>query len=169
MTEVSSPLKLDFPEGLVEQTAVFREEVTLFTSRERLLDLLKHLKTEQQFNMLSDVTCTDYLPKSPRFGMIYQLYSIPRNLRVRVKVMLNELDANVPSACSLYNSANWLEREVYDLMGIRFTEHPDLRRILMPLGYEGHPLRKEVPVTVEENAFSFNRERIDREKPYATE
>jgi NADH-quinone oxidoreductase subunit C len=169
MTEVSSPLKLDFPDGLVERTAIFREEVTLFTAREKLLDLLKHLKSEQQFNMLIDVTCTDYLPKSPRFGMIYQLYSISRNLRVRVKVMLNELDANVPSVCSLYASANWLEREVYDLMGIRFTDHPDLRRILMPLGYEGHPLRKEVPVTVEENAFSFNRERIDREKPYATE
>lgn len=169
MTNVPSTFKLDFPEGLVERTAIFREEVTLFTAREKLLDLLKHLKTVQQFNMLSDVTCTDYLPKSPRFGMIYQLYSIPRNLRVRVKVMLNELDANVPSACSLYASANWLEREVYDLMGITFIDHPDLRRILMPLGYEGHPLRKEVPVTVEENAFSFNRERIDREKPYATE
>ncbi len=169
MTEVSSAFKLDFPEGLVERTAVFREEVTLYTAREKLLDLLTYLKNEQQFNMLSDVTCTDYLPKSPRFGMIYQLYSLPRNLRVRVKVMLTEYDPKIISACSLYASANWLEREVYDLMGITFTEHPDLRRILMPLGYEGHPLRKEVPVTVEENAFSFNRERIDREKPYATE
>lgn len=169
MTEVSSAFKLDFPEGLVERTAVFREEVTLYTAREKLLDLLTYLKNEQQFNMLSDVTCTDYLPKSPRFGMIYQLYSISRNLRVRVKVMLPESDPKIISACSLYASANWLEREVYDLMGIVFTEHPDLRRILMPLGYEGHPLRKEVPVTVEENAFSFNRERIDREKPYATE
>ncbi len=169
MTEVSSAFKLDFPEGLVDRTAVFREEVTLYTAREKLLDLLTYLKNEQQFNMLSDVTCTDYLPKSPRFGMIYQLYSLPRNLRVRVKVMLTEYDPKIISTCSLYASANWLEREVYDLMGITFTEHPDLRRILMPLGYEGHPLRKEVPVTVEENAFSFNRERIDREKPYATE
>lgn len=169
MTEVSTPLKLEFPEGLVEKTVVFREEVTLLTAREKLLELLAHLKNEQQFNMLSDITCTDYLPQSPRFGMIYQLYSLPRNLRVRVKVMLSEFDPKVPSACSLYESANWLEREVYDLMGIGFDNHPDLRRILMPLGYEGHPLRKEVPVTVEENAFSFNRERIDREKPYATE
>jgi NADH-quinone oxidoreductase subunit C len=169
MTEAPTTPALNIPDGLVNNTVVFRDEVTLHTSREKLIALLAHLKNEQQFNMLTDVTCADYLPKEPRFGMVYQLYSTTRNIRVRVKVMLSEFDPKVPSACAVYVNANWLEREVYDLMGILFENHPDLRRILLPLGYDGHPLRKEVPVNVEENAFSFNRERIDREKPYATE
>jgi NADH-quinone oxidoreductase subunit C len=83
--------------------------------------------------------------------------------------MLSEYDASVPSAVGVYRNANWLEREIYDLMGIQFEEHPDLRRIMLPPDYVGHPLRKEVPVNVEENAFSFNRQRIDAEKPYAHE
>ena len=169
MAETPSTFKLDPPEGLVGSTTVFRGEVTLNTTREKLAELLLHLRDVQQFNMLTDVTCTDYFPQEPRFGMLYQLMSLPRNIRVRVKVMLSEHDAHIESACAAFVSANWLEREIYDLMGIHFDNHPDLRRILMPLGYEGHPLRKEVPVTVEENAFSFNRERIDREKPYARE
>lgn len=167
--EIPLNLMVEPPEGLVSNTTVFRGEVTLHTTPENLVALLTHLRDAQHFNQLSDVTCTDYFPKEPRFGMIYQLNSFSRNIRVRVKVMLSEHNARVPSAMAVYASANWLEREVYDLMGIFFENHPDLRRILMPLGYEGHPLRKEVPVTVEENAFSFNRERIDREKPYARE
>ena len=169
MSEAPSTPAFNLPDGLVTSTTVFREEVTLHTTREKVLALLAHLKNEQQFNMLTDETCTDYFPQEPRFGMIYQLYSLPRNIRVRVKLMLSEYDPTVPSACAVYINANWLEREVYDLFGIVFQNHPDLRRILLPLGYEGHPLRKEIPVTVEETAFSFNRERIDREMPYATE
>jgi NADH-quinone oxidoreductase subunit C len=157
------------PEGLVASTAVFRNEVTLIAEKAQLLTLLAHLKNEQKFEMLTDVTCVDYYPKEPRFGMLYQLYSLSRNMRVRVKVMLGEYDATLPSACSVYLNANWLEREVYDLFGIVFDAHPDLRRILLPLGYQGHPLRRDIPVRVEENAFSFNRERIDAQKPRATE
>ena len=169
MAETLSTFKLEPPEGLVASTTVFRGEVTLHTAREKLLGLLTHLRDVQQFNQLIDVTCTDYFPQEPRFGMVYQLNSLPRNIRVRVSVMLSEHDARIESACAAFVSANWLEREIYDLMGIHFDNHPDLRRILMPLDYQGHPLRKEVPVTVEENAFSFNRERIDRDKPYARE
>lgn len=157
------------PEGLVANTTVFRDEVTLHVGAEQLLALLAHLKNEQKFEMLVDVTCVDYLPKEPRFGVLYQLNSLSRNMRVRVKVMLSEFDATVPSACSVYRNADWLEREVYDLFGIQFAGHLDLRRILLPLDYEGHPLRRDVPYTVEEVAFSFNRERIDASKPRATE
>ncbi|NJM40620.1 MAG: NADH-quinone oxidoreductase subunit C [Anaerolineae bacterium] len=82
----------NLPDGLVSSTVAFREEVTLHTPREQLLALLSHLKNDQQFNMLTDITCTDYLPKEPRFGMVYQLYSTARNIRVRVKVMLSEFD-----------------------------------------------------------------------------
>jgi NADH-quinone oxidoreductase subunit C len=157
------------PEGLVASTQVFRDEITLVTTPDNLLALLTHLKSEQQFEMLVDETCVDYLPKEPRFGILYQLNSIARNMRVRVKVLVGEYDARLPSAMPVYRNADWLEREIYDLFGIVFDGHPDLRRILMPMDYEGHPLRRDVPYTVEEVAFSFNRERIDQEKPRPTE
>jgi NADH/F420H2 dehydrogenase subunit C len=123
----------------------------------------------QKFDMLTDETCVDYSPKEPRFGILYQLYSISRNIRVRVKVLLGGDDASIPSAYSVYENANWLEREIYDLFGIQFTDHPDLRRIMMPVGWENHPLRKEIPHKVEEVAFTFNRRRIDDNKIYAVE
>lgn len=153
----------------ITSVVVFRDEITLIAPRERIVEVLMHLRDVQKFEMLSDETCVDYYPREPRFGMLYQLYSLSRNIRVRVKVMLTEYDASLPSACGVYTNANWLEREIYDLFGIHFDGHPDLRRIMMPPDWQGHPLRKEVPVTVEENAFSFNRERVDAEKPYATE
>ena len=153
----------------IADVVVFRDEVTLNVPRERVIEVLTHLRDVQQFNMLTDETCVDYYPREPRFGILYQLYSIPRNIRVRVKVMLSEYDASLPTATGLYRNANWLEREIYDLFGIHFEGHPDLRRILLPPDWQGHPLRKEVPVAVEENAFTFNRERVDAGKPYATE
>ena len=153
----------------VSSVTTFRDEVTLLVARERVLEVLTHLRDAQKFDMLTDETCIDYYPREPRFGILYQLNSLSRNLRVRVKVMLSEYDASVPTAVGVYRNANWLERELYDLFGINFAGHPDQRRILMPENYEGHPLRKEVPVTVEENAFSFNRQRIDANKPYASE
>jgi NADH-quinone oxidoreductase subunit C len=153
----------------IAEVVVFRDEVTLNVPRERVIEVLTHLRDVQQFDMLTDETCVDYYPREPRFGVLYQLYSIPRNIRVRVKVMLSEYDASLPTATGIYRNANWLEREIYDLFGIHFEGHPDLRRILLPPDWQGHPLRKEVPVTVEENAFTFNRERVDAEKPYATE
>lgn len=153
----------------ITQILVFRDEITLVVPRERIVEVLTHLRDVQQFDMLTDETCVDYAPREPRFGVLYQLYSIKRNIRVRVKVMLSEYDASIPTATSIYRNANWLEREIYDLFGIHFIGHPDLRRILLPPDWQGHPLRKEVPVNVEENAFSFNRARIDAQKPYATE
>lgn len=153
----------------ITQVVVFRDEITLVVPRERIVEVLTHLRDIQQFDMLTDETCVDYYPREPRFGILYQLYSIKRNIRVRVKVMLSEYDASIATATGVYRNANWLEREIYDLFGIHFTGHPDLRRILLPPDWQGHPLRKEVPVTVEENAFSFNRARVDAQKPYATE
>ena len=148
---------------------VFRDEVTLITTRERIVVVLTYLRDAQEFNMLIDETCVDYLPKEPRFGIIYQLYSISRNIRVRVKVMLSESNRSIATATGVYCAANWLEREMYDLFGINFEGHPDLRRIMMPAGWEGHPLLKESAVKVEEVAFSFNRERVEANKPRAQE
>ena len=162
-------LPLDLPTNLVDKTVVFRDEVTLHTTREKAIDLLRHLRDEQRFEMLTDETCVDYFPHEPRFGILYQLYSLSCNMRVRVKVMLGEHDATMPTATGLWKNANWMERELYDLFGLVFDGHPDLRRILMPSDYQGHPLRKEVPVTVEENQFSFNFRRVDDGKIYASE
>ncbi|HEY3342984.1 MAG TPA: NADH-quinone oxidoreductase subunit C [Anaerolineae bacterium] len=153
----------------VSGTQTFRDEVTLFCLRERVVEVLKYLRDAQKFDMLTDETCVDYYPNQPRFGIIYQLNSTTRNIRVRVKVMLSENDRSIASACGVYRAANWLEREIYDLFGITFAGHPDLRRIMMPPGWEGHPLLKENPAKVEEVAFSFNRERVDANKPHAQE
>jgi NADH-quinone oxidoreductase subunit C len=153
----------------VSDTQVFRDEITLMTTRERVVEVLTYLRDTQQFDMLTDETCVDYFPQEPRFGILYQLYSTTRNMRVRVKLMLSEYDRNVPTACGVYKAANWLEREMYDLFGMGFDGHPDLRRIMMPPGWEGHPLLKENPVKVEEVAFSFNRERVEGTKTFAQE
>ena len=153
----------------VNGVRVFRDEVTLITTKGRVVEVLTHLRDAQHFDMLTDETCVDYLPKEPRFAILYQLYSTSRNIRVRVKVMLSEYDRSIPTAAGVWIAADWLEREIYDLFGINFENHPDLRRIMMPPGWEGHPLLKENPVKVEEVAFTFNRERVEADKPRAQE
>lgn len=153
----------------VTDTIVFRDEVTLVTTRERLVEVLTHLRDAERFEMLTDETCVDFFPAEPRFALVYQLTSLERAMRVRVKIMLSGAERVAPTVMGVYRNANWLERELYDLFGIQFEGHPDLRRIMMPADYQGHPLLKEVPVTVEEVAFSFNRRRIDDTKIYAGE
>ena len=98
-----------------------------------------------EFDMLSDLTCVDYLGETPRFEMVYHLYSVARNHRVRVKSRLPEADPRIDSCIPVWAGANWLEREVWDLYGIRFNGHPDLRRLLLYEEFEGHPLRKDYP------------------------
>ncbi len=122
-------------------------DATAVVRSERLPDVLSHLKQdpELRFEMLSDVTAVDLLPRVPRFEVVYHLYSVAKNHRVRIKVAVPEDRAEVPSAMALYPSANWLEREVWDLYGIRFAGHGDLRRLLLYEEFEGHPLRKDYP------------------------
>ncbi len=98
------------------------------------------------FNFLSDVTCVDWYPAEPRFEVVYHLLSIPKKERVRLKVRLNSASPAVESMTSVWPGANYFEREVFDLFGVRFTGHPYLRRIMMPEDWEGHPLRKDYPV-----------------------
>ncbi len=101
---------------------------------------------ETRFEVLSDLTAVDYLGRTPRFEVVYELYSLSLNHRLRVKVPVPEGDPVVPTASGVWKSANWAEREVWDMFGIRFAGHPDLRRILMYPEFEGHPLRKDYPV-----------------------
>ncbi len=119
---------------------------------ERLLEVMEFLQRDPsaRFEQLVDVTCVDYLnyPEAEdRFGVIYSLVSITHNHRLWVKVFVNDPEPTVPSVTGLWKGAEWPEREVYDLFGIRFTGHPDLRRILMPQNFTSHPLRKDYPVT----------------------
>ena len=97
------------------------------------------------FEMLVDLTCVDWLGQEPRFEVVYHLYSVKRNERVRVKARVPETPGSIDSVAGVYASANWMEREVFDLYGVRFRGHPDLRRILLYEGFDGHPLRKDYP------------------------
>lgn len=115
--------------------------------KEDIVAVLAFLKQECKFDMMTDVTAVDYLGKAAdRFMMVYQLTSVPFKDRLRIKAPVAEADCVIGSATQVYGSANWLEREVFDLFGIRFDKHPDLRRILMTPDWEGHPLRKDYPL-----------------------
>ncbi len=125
-----------------------REEMSIFIDRSLLRDTCILLRDDSgcPFNFLSDVTCVDWYPSEPRFEVIYHLLSIPKKERVRLKVRLEGDSPAVESVTSVWPAANFFEREVFDLFGIRFTGHPYLRRIQMPENWEGHPLRKDYPV-----------------------
>jgi NADH-quinone oxidoreductase subunit C len=124
------------------------EELTVRVQRSQLLELLKFLRDDSncQFRYLVDIAGVDYPSEDERFEVVYNLLSVKQNQRVRVKVTTDE-ETPVPSASGLFSTANWYEREVWDLYGVLFSGHPDLRRILTDYGFEGHPMRKDFPLT----------------------
>jgi NADH-quinone oxidoreductase subunit C len=124
------------------------DELVLETTPDRVIALLTFLRDDPKclFKQLCDVSGVDWPERARRFDVVYNLLSLKLNQRVRVKVITDEATP-VPSACSVFSSANWFERETYDLYGIWFSDHPDLRRILTDYGFEGHPLRKDFPLT----------------------
>jgi NADH-quinone oxidoreductase subunit C len=124
----------------------FRGEVTVTVKKEDIVEIGRFLKTELSYNLLTDVTAVDYLGKEPRFLVVYNLYSIPNKDRLRVKAPVSEADCTIDTVSVVWQTANWLEREAYDLFGIVFRNHPDLRRILMTEDWVGHPLRKDYPL-----------------------
>jgi NADH-quinone oxidoreductase subunit C len=132
----------------VAEAIQFRGELTLVIPREHLIRIAEFLKSDDglRFTFLSDITAVDRFPIEPRFELNYHLLSIERRERLRLKVRAHGKDAVVPSVTSVWPTANWHEREAFDLFGVRFEGHPDLRRILMPDDWEGHPLRKDYPV-----------------------
>ncbi len=111
----------------------------------------------------------DYYPNEPRFALCYHLYSVYYMRRLRLKVYLPGDDPRVPTVTTIFPAANWQEREAFDMMGIVFEGHPDLRRILMPRDWVGYPLRKDYPLGYEQVQFSFNYDEIQRQKPQAHE
>jgi NADH-quinone oxidoreductase subunit C len=132
----------------VQEVKFDRDEITIYVERGAIREACALLRDDPScpFNFLSDVTCVDWYPNEPRFDVIYHVLSIPKKERVRLKVRLDGASPAVESVTSVWPGANYFEREVYDLFGVRFTGHPYLRRILMPEDWEGYPLRKDYPV-----------------------
>jgi len=132
----------------VAEVIEFRDETTIVVPRALIRATAARCRDDAalQYNLLTGATCLDRYPHEPRFEMIYQLVSIPRAEKVRLKVKLAGSDPVIDSLVPVWPGANWLEREVFDLFGIRFTDHPDLRRILLPDDWEGYPLRRDYPV-----------------------
>ncbi len=127
----------------------FRGQTRVVVPRESIVDVLRMLKEQLGFDLLVDLSCVDYLNYDgarDRFGMLYLLARVDTNERITVRTFLGEADPTTPSVVDLWEGANWLEREVWDLLGIRFPGHPDLRRIVLPDPFEAHPLRKDYPL-----------------------
>ncbi len=133
------------PSEAVLEKGTFRGQWWVVVPWDRLLEVMKELRDRWGFRYLSDVTAVDYLPRRPRFQLVYHVWCHERSALLRVKTWAEADPPGVPSLTPLWSAAGWLEREVYDLFGIEFQGHPDLRRILLPPDWEGHPLRKDYP------------------------
>ena len=130
-------------------TSEFRNQTRVVVPVESLFEVLKTLKEKLGFDFLVDITCVDYLNyrgASDRFGLVYVLTNTETNEQIIVRCFVNDPEPTAPSAVPLWEGANWLEREVWDLFGIRFSGHPDLRRIVLPEEFTAHPLRKDYPL-----------------------
>lgn len=142
-----------FPEA-VEEVMSFRDETWAVVRVEALLEVCRFLKEDPElaYDFLSFVCAVDYMPREPRFEVVYQVYSTKFHHRFRIKTRVGGQDPMVPSVTSIWPTADWHERETFDLMGIGFDGHPDLRRILLPQDWVGHPLRKDYPLRGPERA-----------------
>jgi NADH-quinone oxidoreductase subunit C len=140
-------LRERFPDSILD-VSFFRDETTFLVKKEDILPIARfvHSDADLSCDFLSDLCCVDYLEREPRFEIVYHLYSIKNNKRVRIKAPIPSNYQVISSVCSVWKTADWLERECYDMYGIGFEGHPDLRRILLTDDWEGHPLRKDYPL-----------------------
>lgn len=150
---------------------VFRDQTTVLVHRDAIPECCELLRDhpDLEFNRLASIIGVDYWPEEPRFSVVYQLFSIANSRYLGLRVVLDGSSAELPTIETVYPNANWFEREVYDMFGITFTGHSDMRRILMPYDWEGHPQRKDYPLGYEEVQFTFNFDEINRQKKYAKE
>jgi len=159
---VAEAIKRRYEAKVVE----FRDEVTLTLPITHLLDVAAALRDEFDYPMLESITAVDYWPEqSPRFHLVYHIYSMKENQTICLRVPVDGNSPVVPTLEVVYPNANWHEREVWDMFGIRFEGHGDLRRILMPQDWQGHPQRKDYPLGYEEVQFTFNFDQISLKKP----
>jgi NADH-quinone oxidoreductase subunit C len=138
------------PEAQIEPAPSLDLHTTIYVSRDDIPALAMALRDQPAlaFDFLAELTAVDYWPKEPRYELVYVLVSIANKLRLRMKVRLAADDPHVATVCAVWPAANWLEREVWDLFGIAFDDHPDPRRLLMPEDWQGFPLRKDHPVQI---------------------
>ena len=177
--ELVKKLKSNFNGAVLEATE-FLSQLSVRIDPARVVDVCSFLSRDPEagFNYLSDLTCVHYpLRAEGPLEVVYNLYSIPRNERVRLKATLQDGE-EIESVTGVWPAANWMEREVYDLFGVRFRNHPDLRRILLPPDWEGHPLRKDYPLEFVENQWTerhlpemtdVQREQLDQRRAYGLE
>ena len=142
-----------FP-GALSDALIFRNQPSMTVAKESLIALSEHLKSQEGggYTLLTDETAVDYPKRPKRFEIIYQLYSFKLNHRLRLKVLAAEGE-RIPSVVRVWPTANWLEREVYDMFGIEYEGHPDLKRILLPDEWTGHPLRKDYDILKQDDAW----------------
>jgi NADH-quinone oxidoreductase subunit C len=165
---IAKAVQQKFGEGVLSLEE-FRGETNLFVKAELIEDVCEFLRDDPgtKFDLLIALTAIDFWPDEPRFHLVYEFFSLESKALLGLRVPLSGETPTVPTLELVYPNANWHEREVYDLFGITFEGHSDLRRILMPHDWEGHPLRKDYPLGYEEVQFSFNFDDIDRRKRYA--
>jgi NADH-quinone oxidoreductase subunit C len=143
--EMSGKLLEAFPAAIIEESH-FRDETTLRIKASALRDICFYSRDNLGFNYLIDLSSVDHFGDEPRYEVVYELYSMKDCVHLRLKISVSEDDCNVPTVSDIWPTADWHEREAYDMMGLHFTNHPDLRRILMWDGYPYHPLRKDFPL-----------------------
>ena len=132
-------------EAILETIDAFTER-TLIVDPAKIVDLCRYMKDTEKFIRLSAITCVDWHPSEPRFEVVYHLHSLEKNERLRLKARLSGAAPEIDSVFSVWRAADWYEREVFDMFGVTFRNHPNLQRILMPIDWEGYPLRKDYPV-----------------------
>lgn len=158
-------LETQFPE-LFFEVRRFRDEVTVYVPREHIVAVATFLRDDEElrYDYLSDLTGNDWPDREPRFEVIYHLYSMLHFTRLRLKVRVPENECVCPSVTSVWGTANWHEREVFDMFGIQFEGHPSLRRILLPEEWEGNPLRQDYDISWEEPEFTVRKVQRDYAK-----
>jgi NADH-quinone oxidoreductase subunit C len=149
--EFVTRIRAKFGAALLEATED-RKQAILTVERARLAEISLHLRDEEKFDMLADLTAVDWPKREKRFDVVLNLYSFPKNERLRLKVHAADAE-EVPSVVSVWPTANWQEREVFDMFGIIFSGHPDLKRILLPDGWQGYPLRKDYDILQQDTAW----------------
>ena len=166
MNDLLSPAVTALKEQFKAKVSEFRDEVTLTFKPDQVVAAATILRDQFGFDMLAAETAVDYHPQTtPRFYMVYIFYSTTNNVYINFRTGLNADRPTIATMETVYPNANWRERELWDLMGIHFEGHSDLRRILMPPNWEGHPLRKDYPLGYEEVQYTFNFDEIDLTKP----
>ena len=170
METVLQEIAKTFQERYGTQPQEYRDQMTLMVAPWRITEVALTLRDEFGFKMLSDETAVDYWPEeSPRFHVIYQMRNLEQKLLLTLRAPLNGNMPHIKTMEKVFPNANWFERELWDMFGIVFDEHSDLRRILMPSDWEGYPLRKDFPLGYEEVQFTFNQQEVMVRKPHPKE